>query len=75
LAKKFVSRFDIGNLIGIKKNRFNKPSKPSTTSPTNTAIHPLLGIIISKDSTYDELLRNAIMHVCITNAAALPIFG
>jgi hypothetical protein len=75
LTKKFVSRFDIGNLIGIKKIRFNKPSKPSTPSPTNTAIRPLLGITISKDSTYSELLRNAITHVCVTNAAALPIFG
>jgi hypothetical protein len=75
LAKKFVSRFDIGNLIGIKKIRFNKPSKPSTPSPTNTTIRPLLGITISKDSTYSELLRNAITHVCVTNAAALPIFG
>ena len=43
--------------------------------PTNTPIRPLLGIIISKDPTYSELLRNAITHVCITNAAALPIFG
>ena len=75
LAKKFVSRFNIGNLIGIKKNRFNKPSKPSTPSPTNTAIRPLLSIIISKDSTYSDLLRNAITHVCVTNATTLPIFG
>jgi hypothetical protein len=75
LAKKFVSCFDIGNLIGIKKNLFNKPSKPSTSFPTNTVIRPLLGIIILKDSTYSELLRNPITHVCITNAAALPIFG
>jgi len=65
LAKKSVSRFDIGNLIGIKKIRFNKPSNPSTPSPTNTAIRPLLGIIISKDSTYSKLLRNAITHICI----------
>jgi hypothetical protein len=75
LAEKFGSSFNIGNLIGITKIRFNKPSKPSTSSPTNTAICSLLGIIISKNSTYSKLLRNAITHVCMTNTTALPIFG
>jgi len=32
LSKKIVSRFDIGNLIRIKKVRFNKPTKPNNSS-------------------------------------------
>ena len=32
LTKKFVSHIDIGNLIGIKKIRFNKPSNPTNSN-------------------------------------------
>jgi hypothetical protein len=32
LTKKFVSHIDIGNLIGIKKIRFNKPSNPTNST-------------------------------------------
>jgi hypothetical protein len=38
LTKKFVSRIDISNLIGIKKIRFNKPSNPTDSSPPTSPL-------------------------------------
>ena len=76
LTKKIVSSIDIGNLIGIKKVRFNKPSNPTNTKSSSTGpIRPLLGMVISKDSIYGDLLNNTIRHVCIANNSFLPIFG
>jgi hypothetical protein len=75
LTKKFTSHLNIGNLIGIKKVRFNKPSKPINSSSPNSSLRPLLGIVILKDPLYSNLLQNAIKHVCITNKITLPIFG
>jgi hypothetical protein len=69
---RLTSRTSIGNLISVKKVRFNKKSNGSST---NTNIRPLLGVVIAKTAPLGNLLTKAIHHVCITNSSPLQICG
>jgi hypothetical protein len=60
---KLTTQTSIRNLISVKKVRF---SKKSNGSSTNTNIHPLLGIVITKTAPLGDLLTTCTTSYHIT---------
>jgi hypothetical protein len=79
---KLRTRFSIGTVISTKKVRFTttqqqqKQQRRTTNQhPPERPPHPVLGVVLTKQSPYAELLYDAIHFVCIKNKGRLNLFG
>ena len=74
---RYVTRFDVGSILSVKKVKFSAVSSKSDKSdrPPPPLVRPLLGIVLTKISPIFDLLNDAFTHVCIKQSQSLPVCG